>query len=250
MNQTSLAATGLVVAAVAVVILTAVTLTVSASSHGGPLAGASTSILGPTGIQAAVSSSPTVQPQFGLFAGTLLVVIGGVGGLWMGISRGIGYLGHSGRIDVSGLALSQASVNDAVSPGSILGDGVNQEPHNEEDKPSEDGASERCSIRPGQPEEDRVSSRADELGVWKSVREEAKSPRKNTRRKDVSGEHHEKTRSTRRESPSELADVKGVAAKKISKPKRNGKVKHDSHSEHEHRSGRNHQRNLDAQNPL
>ena len=111
MRQTSLAASGLVIAIMAVVLLIGVTLNANAASKANL---GTTSILGPAGLgSASALTAPGTTASIGLMAGTVMFVIGGVGGLWLVVSRGVGYFGRR-RAASAVPALRQTAVPAAV----------------------------------------------------------------------------------------------------------------------------------------
>jgi len=132
MRQSSLAASGLVIAIVAVLLLVGLTLNASASSKTGA---GTTSVLGASGTDPPSGlADPPTTASIGLMAGTVMFVVGGVGGLWLVVSRGVGYLG--GRRAASAVpSLRQIAVPAAFPVGLPLASGQSDALHIESPPP-------------------------------------------------------------------------------------------------------------------
>ena len=139
MRSTSLAATALVVTVVTVVLLIALTLNGTAAARQ-EVTGTKGNIA-PVDLNAPTAQVPITGTSFGLFAANILLVVGAVGGFWFGVQKGIGYLGQTGKLSsIDFVSISstscQASINNAVSPGLLLGGGVNEQPYAQETQPT------------------------------------------------------------------------------------------------------------------
>ena len=225
MRKTTLAATALVVTVITVVLLTAMALNVNAVSKSTPGSG-STSILGPEGMNSAVlTTSSTSATSFGVFAANILLVVGAVGGLWFGVSRGVSYLGQGGsQVSPSLDSSPQAPVDTAVSSGLPFGISVNEKPDEQEQNPPSYGIEQSAPVTLAmtvEPVVDSVPSTPEKLGAWKAVRAEARA----SRRKKRTGEPAQVHTKAKPKASRKLEHAGHVEQGTGSEPKRNHKTK-------------------------